>query len=299
MQFKNGYLGAFLVVIAVVMTIAGSYVMSLDMEETTAIKYRDSADLTGLFDAEEAPSYMPFNPSANQTGYYTDRNTKYFDGVNATTTLQPNKYQLNLAPTSTTTEDDYSLGDTTSAGTYTYDVWYWTGNSMGQRHEITNTGHIALTSLVTSLNLDSYTKISILTASAPNYTASENFITFTTTDKISGGNILLPRIVYMKNPALTGDLVISVNDTRPAAETDNPVVAVSWDKRDSYATLYYDRDMTKPAGVASASDIWLIWGGSAPIGTWIFGDSIDYVAEIFPDNQYMVIADGVTLEGVA
>ena len=38
MQFKNGYLGAFLVVIAVVMTIAGSYVMSLDMEEKTVTK---------------------------------------------------------------------------------------------------------------------------------------------------------------------------------------------------------------------------------------------------------------------
>lgn len=295
MQFKNGYLGAFLVVIAVVMTIAGSYVMSLDMEETTAIKYRDSADLTGLFDAEEAPSYMPFNPSANQTGYYTDRNTKYFDGVDANITTQPNKYVLNLAPISTTTGNDYDLDNVTSAGTQWYEVYYWTDNQTLNR--VNGTGHITLTSLITTLGLDDSTKISITTGATPDYTASDDFITFTTTDKISGGSILANKTVYMKNPSLTGELDISLGLVRPAAETDDPVLAVSWDKNNGYATLYYDIAMTKPAGVASPSDVWLIWGGNSPLGQWIFGHAIDYVGQTFPANQYMIVADGVTLEG--
>lgn len=305
MQFKNGYLGAFLVVIAVVMTIAGSYVMSLDMEETTVIKYRDSADLTGLFNAEEAPSYMPFNPSANQTGYYTDRTTKYFDGVQANTTTQPNKYPVNLGPTNTFNFSNYSMDDLTSSDNYAIQIYYWPDN--GTLKQVRSINMLSLQDLITALNLDvssplpltTYNKISFTTAETPNYTQTESFITFVTADRLAGGNILAPKTVYMKNPALTGDLQVGFG-TRDASQTPDPILAIEWDKRGSYVNLYYDIEMTKPAGVANPDEIYVLWGGTAQDGgNWILGDSISFSGAIYGQQQYFIVTDGVRLEEIA
>ena len=306
MQFKNGYLGAFLVVIAVVMTIAGSYVMSLDMEETTVIKYRDSADLTGLFDAEEAPSYMPFNPSANQTGYYTDRTTKYFDGVQANTTTQPNKYPLNMAPNNTIDFDHHSMEDLTSTGDYAIQIFYWPDN--GTLKQVRNISMLSLADLITGLNLEvssplpltTYNKIVLTTAETPNYTQSESFITFVTADRLAGGNALAPKTVYMKNPALTGELEVSLGLTRDAAQTPDPILAVEWDKRGTYVNLYYDLERKVPAGVANPDEIYVLWGGTAQaFGNWILGDSINFSGGLYGQQQYFIVTDGVRLEEIA
>ena len=306
MQFKNGYLGAFLVVIAVVMTIAGSYVMSLDMEETTVIKYRDSADLTGLFDAEEAPSYMPFNPSANQTGYYTDRTTKYFDGVQANTTTQPNKYPLNMGPNNTFDFDHHSMEDLTSTGDYAIQIFYWPDN--GTLKQVRNISMLSLADLITGLNLEvssplpltTYNKIVLTTAETPNYTQSESFITFVTADRLAGGNALAPKTVYMKNPALTGELEVSLGLTRDAAQTPDPILAVEWDKRGTYVNLYYDLERKVPAGVANPDEIYVLWGGTAQaFGNWILGDSINFSGGLYGQQQYFIVTDGVRLEEIA
>lgn len=306
MQFKNGYLGAFLVVIAVVMTIAGSYVMSLDMEETTAIKYRDSADLTGLFDAEEAPSYMPFNPSANQTGYYTDRTTKYFDGVQANTTTQPNKYPINMGPNNTFDFDHHSMEDLTSTGDYAIQIYYWPDN--GTLKQVRNISMLSLADLITGLNLEvssplpltTYNKIVLTTAETPNYTQSESFITFVTADRLAGGNALAPKTVYMKNPALTGELEVSLGLTRDAAQTPDPILAVEWDKRGTYVNLYYDLERKVPAGVANPDEIYVLWGGTAQaFGNWILGDSINFSGGLYGQQQYFIVTDGVRLEEIA
>lgn len=306
MQFKNGYLGAFLVVIAVVMTIAGSYVMSLDMEETTAIKYHDSADLTGLFDAEEAPSYMPFNPSANQTGYYTDRTTKYFDGVQANTTTQPNKYPINMGPNNTFDFDHHSMEDLTSTGDYAIQIFYWPDN--GTLKQVRNISMLSLADLITGLNLEvssplpltTYNKIVLTTAETPNYTQSESFITFVTADRLAGGNALAPKTVYMKNPALTGELEVSLGLTRDAAQTPDPILAVEWDKRGTYVNLYYDLERKVPAGVANPDEIYVLWGGTAQaFGNWILGDSINFSGGLYGQQQYFIVTDGVRLEEIA
>lgn len=306
MQFKNGYLGAFLVVIAVVMTIAGSYVMSLDMEETTVIKYRDSADLTGLFDAEEAPSYMPFNPSANQTGYYTDRTTKYFDGVQANTTTQPNKYPINMGPNNTFDFDHHSMEDLTSTGDYAIQIFYWPDN--GTLKQVRNISMLSLADLITGLNLEvssplpltTYNKIVLTTAETPNYTQSESFITFVTADRLAGGNALAPKTVYMKNPALTGELEVSLGLTRDAAQTPDPILAVEWDKRGTYVNLYYDLERKVPAGVANPDEIYVLWGGTAQaFGNWILGDSINFSGGLYGQQQYFIVTDGVRLEEIA
>ena len=306
MQFKNGYLGAFLVVIAVVMTIAGSYVMSLDMEETTVIKYRDSADLTGLFDAEEAPSYMPFNPSANQTGYYTDRTTKYFDGVQANTTTQPNKYPINMGPNNTFDFDHHSMEDLTSTGDYAIQIFYWPDN--GTLKQVRNISMLSLADLITGLNLEvssplpltTYNKIVLTTAETPNYTQSESFITFVTADRLAGGNALAPKTVYMKNPALTGELEVSLGLTRDAAQTPDPILAVEWDKRGTYVNLYYDLERKAPAGVANPDEIYVLWGGTAQaFGNWILGDSINFSGGLYGQQQYFIVTDGVRLEEIA
>lgn len=306
MNFKNGYLGTFLVVIAIVMTISGSYIMSFDMAESTVTKYRSSADLTGLFDAEEAPSFMPFNPSANQTGYYTDRTTHYFDGVQATTTTQPNKYPLNLGPNNTYDFADYSLDGLTSSDGFNFRIYYWPDN--GTLKQVGSVNVLSLEDLITNLNIEVYSplpltlynKIAFYAAETPDYTQSESFLTFVTADKISGGSVLSPKIVYMKNPALTGSLDVSLGATREADQTPDPILAVEWDKRGAYATLYYDIERTVPAGVVDPAEVYVLWGGtSIGLGGWVLGDSISFTGGLYGQQEYMVITDGVRLEEIA
>ena len=226
--------------------------------------------------------------------------------MQANTTTQPNKYPVNLGPSNTFDFSDHSLEDITSSDTYYAQLFYWPDN--GTLKRVGSMSMISLPDLITALNLDvssplpltTYNKITITTASTPNYTQTESFVTFVTEDRLSGGNILAPKTVYMKNPALTGDLEVSLGATRDASQTPDPILAIEWDKRGSYVNLYYDIELTKPAGVANPEEIYLLWDGTAQgLGNWILGDSINFSGAVYGQQQYFIVTDGVRLEEIA
>ena len=72
MAYKAGVLGVAILMVAIVGTLMGSWVMSMDVEEEQVIKYDPLADIVGLFDSEQTPTFTEYSPSTNYTGYYTD-----------------------------------------------------------------------------------------------------------------------------------------------------------------------------------------------------------------------------------
>lgn len=298
MNFKNGYLGCMIVVLAIVFTAVGSWALSMDVEEKQSIRYDYVTELTGLFDSEQAPTYISYNPSVNQTGYYTDQSTKYFDGVDATLTSQRNQYKVNAAPideTSPTTLDLTTLNS--DAGNWM--LRYWTTDNT-TTDQVTGIGHLSFESLLTGLGMSTYDKISMISP-AGSFTTG-GFVTFVTGDMIkTSASGLYDDFILMKNPALTGTLVYNdpgvpsqFDPTYDATSISNPILAASYDSLTGYVTLYYDTAMTDQAGLFTANNIHIIWEGSES-GSFTLGHEITYSGADYPDNVYMVIRDGVSI----
>ena len=99
--------------LALMGTILGAWIMSMDVNETTVTKYNPLAEITGEFDKEQTPDFVEYNPSTNYTGYYTPDSVvgdnKYFDGVEYKESA-PNNYRLNLQPI-TDSSATYTLSD--------------------------------------------------------------------------------------------------------------------------------------------------------------------------------------------
>lgn len=131
-DFKNGMLGVVIVAVAIAGAIFGSYLAGIDSEQVEVTKYSYLADVSGLFDYNQSPQYIEFDPSTNYTGYYSDnsyneRLDKYFfaeDEVDFKPNDSVNNYKVELpaiAGTSstmqlTTTDVTKPFSDPTNVG---------------------------------------------------------------------------------------------------------------------------------------------------------------------------------------
>jgi len=297
MSFKNGYLGVLVLIIALVATICGSWVLSMDVTEKETTQYNYLTELTGLFSTEQAPQYIEYNPSTNYTGYYKDPETQYFDGANYTPAEQRNQYRLKLAPTDFYPEQTVSLADLPTDSGYTLDFYYWPDNS---GHNDTNDArHATLATLITTMQ---WTELDELTLISPftNWTAG-GFISFYTpemldkTFRVIGEN---HHSLAFKNPDLTGDLTINllVGNTVPAADVLNPVLACKYDKETGYAELYYDLAMEQSLGIYSLESVFIVWSNSTS-SSFHLGQNVKMTGADFPDPIYMDPRQGVTVDG--
>lgn len=291
MSFRNGYLGAMILLVAVVATILGSWVLSLDVTENEVTNYNYVSELTGLFETEQAPAYIEYNPSTNYTGYYTDPDTKYWSGVTYTTAEQRNQYRLNLAPISEQTGVSVDLSSVTPAATDWFFL-YWTENETVQ--EDTGVKHISLADLIATMGWTGYDEI-VLVSDSNDYT-SGGFVTFVTGAMLRDGNSDYDASVFMKDPSLTGTLTHRISGVpaafwpRYTAESiDDPILAMSYEADTGYAMVYSDIAMESALGMYSPTDIYLLWGtGSAFLGSTMTLTEADY-----PDAQYLDIRQGV------
>ena len=306
MNFKNGYLGACIIVLGVVMTIVGGYLLSIEVTDEEVTKYSYVADLNGLFDSEPAPAYIEYNPSTNYTGYYTDgsivNGNKYFAGVDYDTSGQPNAYRLNVMP------ENYESGTETtitSTGAYSdYDV-YLRGvylNSQNQpiypQYRSDDNTTIDLTTLIASLNLDPLQNLvqikSIDNSDAITWPQSDSsaihpdWILFTVKSNWESGlggynhYITLYTDAYNESHGTNGPL---------------PMLSCEIDVERNQVKLFYDNDCKNQAGIYLVSDILVTWGGDNDGSIDLtFGDSFDYVYQTKPDVVYMDIRGGVSVE---
>lgn len=308
MNFRNGYLGTFLIVIAVVLTIMGSYVMSLDVTEQEVTKYSQVAELTGLFDSDQAPAYINYNPSTNYTGYYTDPDTQYYSGVDAQTTSQPNQYRINNAPVSTTstTPDISNVPTEDVPGTdraLAYSFYINDGESMKVYYA--KCKGTLLTTLISDQNLSDYGKIRL---SSVNSLSDVDVTTSTNDNPLQTGWVFMFPSAWVQR---TGFNLIALSDEgtwdylQTTDEYRNQIykacMSCEIDMRTSNVTLYYDNDFQRSIGVFTLDDMMIAYSYTSRV-TWTgpteirLGDNMNITADILPPNEYMDIRYGVTLE---
>lgn len=308
MNFKNGYLGCFLVVVAVVLTILGSYVMSLDVEEREVIKYSQVAELTGLFDSDQAPAYIDYSPSTNYTGYYTDPDTEYYVGVDARTTSQPNQYRLNLAPTTSesSTPDISNVPTEYIPGTSKYlhysfyvihgdDVAIYNAECKGT----------LLTTLISNQNLSDY---GVIRLSSINSLSDVDITTTTDEDPLQTGWIFMFPAAWVQRDTIGYVAVCDEDDWDYLQTTDDyrgivykACMSCVIDLRTATVTLYYDNDFKKSIGVYNLDEMFMAYSydsqpGVEPSEEFRLGDTMNITAEIFPPSEYMDIRYGVSME---
>lgn len=69
MEFKNGYLGLAIVVLALFGSILIGFVGNLQGEEITQTVYRDATDVSSLYDYNPVNAYIEYTPNSNWTGW--------------------------------------------------------------------------------------------------------------------------------------------------------------------------------------------------------------------------------------
>ena len=310
MNFKNGYLGACIIVLGVVMTIVGGYLLSIEVTDEEVTKYSYVADLNGLFDSEPAPAYIEYNPSTNYTGYYTDASViginKYFDGVDYDVSGQPNAYRLNLQPL------DYSDG-TTSTLTGTD----WTSGarvSLMAMQRYTNTGNVAgavwgtgttgtdmtLSDLITSLNvpqgnnlinLSSHEGLSAL--EEPVIQADINGILELDWVLFSARNMWYDKDTLR----VQSNEYMTAYPEDPQYKPTSPMLSCSVDLTRNTATLYYDYNYQNSAGTYQIDEVIVSFGGSGTgLNSLHLGTTLDYWYATKQNPTYMDIRGGVNVE---
>lgn len=291
MQFQNGYLGAMILVLAIVLTLVASYALSLDVEDKQVTKYEYVADLTGLFDSEQAPTYIEYNPSSNYTGYFTDPSTKYWDGVDATLTQQRNQYKVNLAPIASVNAPLDMSTETSDAGSWLLRYYYTADNSIQ-----VVPSHMSLATLLTSLGYTSYDQV-ILIADQSSWSASQGFATFAYDGLFDKFTTALgyDHNIWMVAPGVTGQLNITgiFTPTIYAEQVEKPILAAAYDGSTGYVTLYYDEEMTQSAGLYNTASTYILWGGTGLNTTWHLGSTFTQIANDYEDSTYLDIRNGV------
>lgn len=114
MSFKNGMLGACIVVIALLCTVLVGFTMNVNETDRQVLSYRQITDVTGQFEHSLSPYYLDYTPSENYTGYTYGT----FDFVNSGT-ANPYRVVTSMGSTTVSTVDMTTVtGATTTSETY-------------------------------------------------------------------------------------------------------------------------------------------------------------------------------------
>lgn len=69
MRFKSGMLGVCIVVLAMLGSVLGGFILGIESSTRPTTDYEYVTDVTGLFDITETPEYVEYSPSSNLIGY--------------------------------------------------------------------------------------------------------------------------------------------------------------------------------------------------------------------------------------
>lgn len=290
-----GKFGIVVVVIALAGALLGAWVMSMDVNEDEVTKYRSLAEMTGEFQSEPVPEYTRFNPSTNYTGYYTDDSIiggkKYFDGVEYESS-NPNNFRLNLKPLVATTAD-LDLTDATTHPTY-YAV-YWDSSRTASPNAVRGA---TIAEFISDQGWTGMDQINIV-SDLEDYHAG-GFFTFFSKSSMKELRLTSTgtgKVALLKNPDLTGTLTYrspaaagSTEKDFDASQISNPILACRFTVSNNQVELFYDREMTQPAGIFTPNDAVIFWTLNGDFGT-----DGEYTIYDLPEPAYMDPAKGVEL----
>lgn len=117
MHFDSGKFGAIIVVLSIVLTIVIGYCSDVTKVEVEKTDYDYITDITGLFETEQVPEYIDYNPNSNYVGYTGP--------VVYETSNQPNNYRYVIEEGTSTTLTSATVNSSSNYGApYTYDDGY-------------------------------------------------------------------------------------------------------------------------------------------------------------------------------
>ena len=301
MAYKAGVLGVAVLMVAIVGTLMGSWIMSMDVEEEQVTKYDPLADIVGLFDSEQTPTFTEYNPSTNYTGYYTDvsviDSVKYFDGVDFTGS-KPNNYRVNLPPTEL-------VSDTKTLSTHTGEtdglMFYIRGvNNNAIDSKGVDAYFLTVSDLIDSWSYRDYMKVTMKNVDSDidwdDYSDIESsWVAFVPKSWFTT-ETLLPT-VFFKNPELSVQQIANVDPEYGKMNFRNPTMACQFDRSTDSVQLFYDTDMTNSAGVFLSSDVYVIFGNASSSSDYLgLGTTLNVAAYKYPGATYLDPSAGVVME---
>lgn len=152
MQFKNGWLGACLVVIALLATVLLGFTLNINEGSATVLKYDPITNVTGQFEGDRAPDYIEYNGAKNYTGYTPG-------SISYTASHVANQYSVIVNPGTTTTAFNGGIGSHLTGDTDIGNRTEFIGVAGGLW--LTNGSQITVNQLLTNLNID-YTQYDTL-----------------------------------------------------------------------------------------------------------------------------------------
>lgn len=310
MRFKAGVLGVCVIIIAIVGTLLGSWVMSMDVQENEVTKYNALTGIEGLFDSELTPTFTDYNPSTNYTGYYTEdsivADVVYFDGVDYTVSLKPNNYRVQDAP-GEATEGAYDLSQLSEYDSdYRYIMYQdnINGDKFNKRNDNQHGDYggktVSLADFVTALNTGhDYNLIKLYSTDGLSFedekgaNLSVDWCVFSTLDDWKSYNGSYDYLILGSSTA--------VNNPMPGYTPVLPKLSAIVDLNLLQVKLYYDNNFEVLAGQYTLDSVLIsIEGGepgaSIPGGYLAFGNTVNLIAMHLPDPQYMDPSKGVSME---
>ena len=194
MRFKtDGMAGVCVTVLAIMGMILCGFALSVQESERVVTGYDYVTDVSGLFDYSEDPQYIPYNPSANWTGFYTS-DSNVTSGIDFEESGAANSYPIKQPSTQLSSETvtmtwdswDHAHPPGDGLNETTTPVNYWisdtrTTESEGNTSYINFPTVVMLSSIIEGLNLAEgwtsltieYTEGSIIMAPQSQWTSRE------------------------------------------------------------------------------------------------------------------------------
>ena len=316
MEFNHGMLGVVIVGLALVGALFGNYLAGVEESEYEVTKYSYLADVSGLFEYDQSPQYITYDPSSNYTGYYSEDSYSaamdryYFaeDDVSYTPNtdgrdppnVRPNNYKVALAPTvyPNTTVDLTTLSPATYDSIRIYYV-YDEGDTLNKTVSWENRPY-TIKQIVDALNISTN---SVLRIDLGNVDWNQN-------PEIQGVNgvtidaqMFVPttwvptsgsKNVYIMNPSLDPDNINSYNNT-----LHKPYQSLIVDVQNNTVTAYQGANFVDTNPQAYTMENMLVCfgtnGGLIPISYLDLDDDMPYQLIVNQPASYLNPNYGVAL----
>lgn len=114
MKFQSGILGVIIVVIALMGTVFGGYILNVNGQSTVTTDYTSVTDVSSLYTYTEQPDFIEYNPAKNFTGYKLSNNSG--SGISFTHSSTANQYYMGQYTNTVETLNVTSLVNETDFG---------------------------------------------------------------------------------------------------------------------------------------------------------------------------------------
>lgn len=183
MKFQSGILGVIIVVIALMGTVFGGFILNVNGQSTVTTDYTSVTDVSSLYTYTDQPDFIEYNPAKNFTGYKLSNNSG--SGINFTHSSTTNQYYMGqytntietLTITSLVTATDFGIAPTNygyvpynyDAGTNTaYALYDYANYDYNAIPEVLTPKEVSFTDLITTLKSRAPANTSTIAINIPN-----------------------------------------------------------------------------------------------------------------------------------